>query len=212
MDSILNGAVSNGKADRGAFDERYGTLPRILFGTAGQADQWDLVFETVPADPGYRVRITHSDIISEATARRIAETFGRVLSGFGTLNDLSGITLVSDADIELQERINRTRSKLRYGNIIEAFLHHLDRAPGQVLVAYLDRVYTYAESDRISGGIANALVRNGISKGDRVAIMVPRSEWYVLCTLGVLKCGAAIVPIDTAYPDERVSYMLRDSG
>ena len=42
--------------------------------------------------------------------------------------------------------------------------------------------------------------------------MVPRSEWYLLCALGVLKTGAAYVPVDTAYPDERIGFMISDSS
>ena len=42
--------------------------------------------------------------------------------------------------------------------------------------------------------------------------MVPRSEWYLLCALGVLKTGAAYVPIDTSYPDERIGFMISDSS
>ena len=51
-----------------------------------------------------------------------------------------------------------------------------------------------------------------MGKGDRVAVLVPRSEWYLLCALAILKAGAAYVPIETNYPDERISYMLEDSS
>lgn len=41
---------------------------------------------------------------------------------------------------------------------------------------------------------------------------MPRSEWYHICAIGVLKTGAAYVPLDPTYPDERLSFILRDSG
>lgn len=59
------------------------------------------------------------------------------------------------------------------------------------------RSYTYSETDSVTDGIAHALRSAGIGKGDRVAVMVPRSEWYILGAVGVLKTGAAYVPLDT---------------
>ncbi len=108
--------------------------------------------------------------------------------------------------------INETSVPLRFGDILEAFRHQVSESPDSVLLTYLDHRYTYAEADRISDSIASALASREIARGDSVAIMVPRSEWYLLCALGVLKTGAAYVPIDTSYPDERISFMLSDSS
>ncbi|MBO4798678.1 MAG: non-ribosomal peptide synthetase, partial [Candidatus Methanomethylophilaceae archaeon] len=60
--------------------------------------------------------------------------------------------------------------------------------------------------------LCSCLKSSGIKTGDRVAILVPRSEWYPLCALGVMKTGAAYVPMDTDHPDERISLMISDSA
>ena len=142
----------------------------------------------------------------------MARTFDRIVTGLLTCERLSEIQYVSQEDIELQERINNTSVPLKYRDILEAFRARVAESPGSVLLTYLDNRYTYAEADSISDSIASALSSAGISRGDSVAIMIPRSEWYLLCVLGVLKTGAAYVPVDTSYPDERVGFMISDSS
>ncbi|MFH8409104.1 amino acid adenylation domain-containing protein [Streptomyces sp. NPDC018019] len=68
-----------------------------------------------------------------------------------------------------------------------------------------------AEIDRCSGRVAAGLAAAGIGRGDVVAVVVGRSVFLPAALLGVLRCGAAFVPVDPAYPDERRTYMLRDS-
>lgn len=71
---------------------------------------------------------------------------------------------------------------------------------------------TYGETDAATDSIAAELLSRGVSSGDRVMMLVPRSVWYVVCAIGVLKAGAAYVPADTSHPDDRIRYMLADSG
>lgn len=178
---------------------------------------------TVPG--GYRIRFSvteedgvcvavcaHTSDFSDATVRRIAEAFGRIVIGLIESPRLSDIQYTSQDDLELQDRINGTQVPLEYDDVLESFRLSVSAHPGSVLVTYLDHRYTYAEADRISDSIASSLASAGISRGDRVAVMTPRSEWYILCTLGVLKTGAAYVPIDTSYPDDRIAFMLSDSS
>ncbi len=55
---------------------------------------------------------------------------------------------------------------------------------------------TYAESDLITGGLAQALSDAGVGKGDRVAVVVDKNIWTMLCPLAVMRAGAAYVPVD----------------
>ena len=71
---------------------------------------------------------------------------------------------------------------------------------------------TYAELDRRSSILAHTLLDQGASRGTFVAIACDRSCAMVVGLLGILKAGAAYVPIDPSYPAERIAFMLRDSG
>ncbi|WP_445234360.1 amino acid adenylation domain-containing protein, partial [Duganella rhizosphaerae] len=70
----------------------------------------------------------------------------------------------------------------------------------------------YAELNRRANQLAHHLLAMGVGPDDRVAICVERGIAMVVAVLGVLKAGAAYVPLDPAYPAERLAYMLDDSA
>ncbi|MGN6704749.1 MAG: amino acid adenylation domain-containing protein [Rhodanobacter sp.] len=65
----------------------------------------------------------------------------------------------------------------------------------------------YAGLDRASRNLAMALGRHGLGRGDRVGICVPRSLSMLVAVLGVLRSGAAYVPLDPGFPPDRLHYM-----
>lgn len=70
---------------------------------------------------------------------------------------------------------------------------------------------TFAELDRVSDRIARGLVKAGVKSGDSVAFMLNR-DWRIIPTmLGISKSGAAFIPVDPAYPKDRVSYIVENS-
>ncbi|HEY2292939.1 MAG TPA: amino acid adenylation domain-containing protein, partial [Thermoanaerobaculia bacterium] len=90
-----------------------------------------------------------------------------------------------------------------------------DRAPGAVALSVPgedgERL-TYGELDARANRIARYLQARGVRPGDRVALRLERSAGMVAAILGVLKAGAAYVPIDPAHPEERIAFTLEDSG
>ena len=70
---------------------------------------------------------------------------------------------------------------------------------------------TYAQLDREACRVSRYLRACGVKVGDRVALQLPRSESALIVLLGILKTGAAYVPLDPEYPQERVAYILQDS-
>ena len=84
--------------------------------------------------------------------------------------------------------------------------------PRRPAVASGGSVLTYQELDRLSNQMARALLRLGVAPGDRVAILAPKSAAAVVGLYGALKAGACYVPLDPKAPEDRLSYVLRDSG
>ncbi|MET7889065.1 amino acid adenylation domain-containing protein [Streptomyces avermitilis] len=85
------------------------------------------------------------------------------------------------------------------------------RAGDDPAVVFRGESRTFAELDASANRLCRHLLAAGIGTGDRVAVALPRSHDLVVALVAVLRCGAAYVPVDTAYPDDRIEYMLQDT-
>ncbi|MEI8255400.1 MAG: amino acid adenylation domain-containing protein, partial [Deltaproteobacteria bacterium] len=86
------------------------------------------------------------------------------------------------------------------------------RRPTDTAVLGADGALDFATLDRRATGLAAALRALGIGTGSVVALSVSRTTDVAVGVLGILKAGAAWLPIDPSYPDERRAFMLRDAG
>jgi hypothetical protein len=84
--------------------------------------------------------------------------------------------------------------------------------PGALALVFEQRQMTFGEVERGANRIAHALQARGVKPGERVGLYVQRGFELVLALLGLAKSGAAYVPLDTAYPEDRVHFMLQDAG
>ena len=96
--------------------------------------------------------------------------------------------------------------------IHEVFAGRAARAPGAAAVVFEGDSLTYAELERRSGRVARHLLRRGVGPETRVALCAERSADLVVAILGILRAGGAYVPVDPAYPADRMAYLLEDSG
>lgn len=83
--------------------------------------------------------------------------------------------------------------------------------PDATAVMASDRTLTYAEYVAEADRMAQALSRRGVGRGDRIVLLLPRNSDFLVAVLAVMKCGAAFIPMDPAYPSDRISYILSDS-
>ncbi|MFF3750433.1 amino acid adenylation domain-containing protein [Streptomyces sp. NPDC002018] len=97
-------------------------------------------------------------------------------------------------------------------SVLELFRARVVEAAGAVAVVEGERVVSYGELDAASARVAAYLRGRGVGRGDRVAVRLERSAGLIAALLGVWKAGAAYVPVDSAYPAERVAFVVRDSA
>lgn len=91
------------------------------------------------------------------------------------------------------------------------FEKQVAKTPDKVAVIACDKTLTYRELNEEANKIAHSLIEKGVGIGDIVAFALPRKSYLIATMLGILKSGAAYLPIDLDYPQDRIEYMLSDS-
>ena len=119
-------------------------------------------------------------------------------------------------DADERERVlsewNDTARTYPSATVPALFAAQAARTPDAMAVAAEDGGLTYAELDAASNRLARHLSRLGVGLESRVAVAMERSADLPVALLGVMKTGAAYVPIDPSYPAERIGHMLGDCG
>jgi non-ribosomal peptide synthetase component F len=96
--------------------------------------------------------------------------------------------------------------------VVSLFRAQAARTPGAPAVRLGAETVSYAELDRRSSRLARRLRALGVGPEARVGILLPSSTERVAAVLAVLRAGGAFVPLDPAYPPERLAFMARDAG
>ncbi len=92
------------------------------------------------------------------------------------------------------------------------FEEQVERTPDNIAVVYEGRALSYRELNRKANQLARIIRSKGIHPDHTVGLIVDRSLEMIVGIMAVLKSGGAYLPIDPAYPEERIKYMLEDSG
>jgi len=95
---------------------------------------------------------------------------------------------------------------------LDAFDEQVRARPEALAVSDGAMSMTYAQLDERASAIAGNLIEWGVREDDIVAVVMPRSAESIAALLGIWKAGAAYLPIDPEYPQERIDFMLEDSG
>jgi nonribosomal peptide synthetase DhbF len=94
----------------------------------------------------------------------------------------------------------------------ELFERQVRRNPNAIAAAFQDTVVTYGELNARANRLAHLLIARGVGPEDLVALALPRSVELLAAVLGALKAGAGYVPIDPAYPADRINFMVADAS
>lgn len=156
-----------------------------------------------------------ADLYDAASMARIDAEMQALLTA-ATRNaqlSVSRIPLLSEAETALLvETLMPAPVEVDRTTVVAQFERTAAAFAGDTAVVAADETLTYAELDRRSSLVAEALRVAGCGRGSFVALATDRSSAMVVGALGILKAGAAYVPTDLTYPADRVTLMLQDSG
>ena len=179
--------------------------------------RFDLAFDLYEEeDGGIRIETEYAtDLFEHATVGRMVAHLKRLLGHAAAQPDarVARLELVdADERAAVVERWNATARHWPFAPMHRLFAEQAARTPDAVAVEDADGVLTYAQLEALSAGVAAALRARGAGRGTIVAVGVERSARMVAALLGVLRAGAAYLPLGSEYPAERLAYMLEDSG
>ncbi|MFE0176133.1 amino acid adenylation domain-containing protein, partial [Streptomyces sp. NPDC059002] len=157
-----------------------------------------------------------TDIFDEGTVRALMDRLGRLTAAVVADPDLP----VRDVDLLSEEERRQAVSLWNdtayevpeaAGSPAELFEAQVARGPERTAVVFEGTELTYGELNSRADKLARHLIDQGAGPERVVALKLPRSAEMVVAVLAVLKSGAAYLPIDPAYPDERIQFMLDDA-
>ncbi|WP_370418226.1 amino acid adenylation domain-containing protein [Streptomyces sp. QH1-20] len=120
--------------------------------------------------------------------------------------------LAPAADLDVRAGVNATAGPVPEGLLHEPFVARAALTPDAPAVLTAERTITYGELDRHANRLDHALRAKGVRPGDLVGIVMDKGWEQLAAAIGILKSGAAYVPIDAAVPAERLRRLLDIAG
>ncbi|HYC03628.1 MAG TPA: amino acid adenylation domain-containing protein [Azospirillaceae bacterium] len=156
-----------------------------------------------------------ADLFDEATIERLGGHLRRVLEAMAELpaRRVARLPMLGEAERrQLVEGWNQTDAPLPGGRVIDLIAAEAARRPEQPAILSDEPPLSYGNLEKAGNKLARRLIQLGIGPEDVVGVALERSTLLPVTLLGVLKAGAAYLPLDPAYPAQRLTHMLEDSG
>ncbi len=193
-------------------------LKYIPYNFENKTSKFDIVLNAFPSNMDIRFELAYcSKLFKKSTIENLAKHYINILES--VVLDID--TKVGNIEmIKLEERkevlaesnnVMPPIMRFKEKTIGKAFERQVRLSPKEIAVDGIDGKLTYDELNVKANKLARSLLGKGIGTNSIVGIMAERTTNFVVGIMAVLKAGAAYLPIDTNYPNKRVSYMLMDS-
>ena len=178
---------------------------------------FDLTLDAVERDGQLECYFeTNADLLEEDTVTRLLGHFENLLQGIvaDPGQRISQLPMLTEAEShQLLVEWNDNRSDYPSNRSVQdLFEEQVAKSPEAVALLVGDEDLTYRELNRRANQLAHFLCEKGVGAGARVGICLERSPEMIVALLGILKAGAAFVPLDPAYPATRIKFMIADAG
>ncbi len=196
-------------------------LAHVAFGMSPRPaedgrEAFELALQALPEDEGIRLVLDHdAAMFGPESARRWLLLYRQLLEGLASAADQPVAALLAPVDEERQmlARFNASGGDFdRLARLEAIFDAQSERTPdATALVAGGERL-SYRELQQRAFGVAAELHRRGVQPGDLVGLSCGRNARMLVGLYGILKAGAGYVPLDPAFPAERLDFMTEDAG
>lgn len=179
--------------------------------------RFDLTFGAVEQEKGIQIEVEYrDDLFYQGTIERMLNHYIHLLKMVvaGSATKIRDLQLLNDQEKQqLLYDFNDTQAEYPdRKTVTQIFEEQVALNPDGVAVTYGSQTLTYTELNARANQLARHLRERGVGKGIIVGLMFERSLEMIAAIIGVIKAGGAYLPIDPNYPQDRIEYMLKDSG
>ncbi|MEL6863344.1 MAG: amino acid adenylation domain-containing protein [Bacteroidota bacterium] len=184
--------------------------------TPYKSAKFDLTFTLTETENGIDLLVEYcSDLFESTTIENMQRHYQNLLQNILQFPERS------IGDLEMLDK--KEKEELLYSadlaqvsypkdlNIVNLFEAQAKKYPKRIALAFEDQVLNYQSLDQKANQLAHHLRSQGLAPKSLVGICLDRSLDMVIGLLAIIKCGAAYVPIDPAYPQQRIDYILEDA-
>ncbi len=204
LDQPLNDAV------------RFPGLEIEFCANARSFENFELFVNAVPVNGGLRLECQYNrDLYDAATIRRWMGALDTLLRAAIAEPDRAWDQLdwLSAQERQAARALQPPPSDYNAGLLVQQrFAGHAATTPERIAIAFARLELSYADLDRRSNAIAHALRARNVARGALVGVCLEREPDLYAAVLGILKAGAAFVPLDPTYPKDRLNFMVGDAG
>ena len=178
------------------------------------ATHYPLSLVAVPAER-LRLRLQYrSDLFERSTVEAIGRRLAALLEAVvaDPNQPIGRIELLAPEERrQLLFEWNATAREVPQATLPALLEAQVERSPEAIALVFEESTLSYAELNAQANRLAHLLIGRGVGPEDLVALALPRSIEMVVALLGILKAGAAYLPLDPDYPAERLAFMLNDA-
>jgi amino acid adenylation domain-containing protein len=176
--------------------------------------KFDLTLEIIDLGSLHCTFEYDSDLYDASTIQRMTGHFARLVEGAIAAPDdkIAKLPLLTATEIQQLAEWNETGSDYSHElSIHAAFEEQAARSPEKTALICEEKRLSYRELNQLANRLARSLIRRGVKPATLVGVSQKRSLEMVITLLGILKTGAAYVPLDPSYPEQRVRFLVEDS-
>jgi amino acid adenylation domain-containing protein len=202
--------------DRDAENFRFDGLEARLVPPPLTAAKYDLDFNVVETQTGLLCYAEYNtDLFHPETIQRILRLWKNLLRGFAEGPQSRLVDLPWLEKSERQQTVvewNRTEKEYPKACVTALLETRAERTPNATAIAYEGIELSYRELNAKANRLARYLLTEGVGRETRVGVCLERGLDWVVAILAIWKAGGVYVPLDAAYPKERLGFMLEDAA
>ncbi|WP_246028052.1 non-ribosomal peptide synthetase, partial [Paenibacillus xylaniclasticus] len=179
--------------------------------------KFDMTWSLAESEDGLQIVVEYcTDLYRRESVERMAKHYLQLIEAAVSEPEME-LAQLSMLTVEEKHQIinvfNATEAPYPQEKTIhQLFEDQVERTPDQIAVVSETEQVTYRELNARANRLAHKLRKLSVTADSRVALLAGRSVEMIAGIFGILKAGGAYVPIDPSYPQERIAYMLEDSG